>query len=271
MSHRKLGAGRGAGWVTDGIAVFSGRPGPFLGVCFALGLLSSLPVISLLFGLLGVFFYAGLVSALHTQAQGGTPGMGQVFDAFGKPGAFARLLPIAALNIGLALVAVAALFAIMGPLIMQIIEQGENAKPDQEMILAMLPSLGLALLVLVPLGILVGWITLFAVPRAMLDEVNGISAMGEALAAILGNFGAVVVNLLCLVAIMVVLTLLLMIPMMVIALVSASNQGLATLLQIPVMAVFSTVVFALYGGIMYQAWREVFAGEVTTDASQLEV
>ena len=269
MSFRNVSAGRGAGWITDGLAVFTSRPGPFLGACLLVGLLSAIPVVSLAFGLLGVFFYGGLINALHVQAQGGTPAMANAFDGFSKPGAFIRLLPIAALNITVAIVAVIALFIAMGPLLMEMIQQGENAKPDPQMVLAMLPKLGLAMLVLLPVGIFVGWITLLAVPRAMLDEVPGVTAMGEAVSAIFGNLGALIVNLLCLIAMMVILTVVVMIPMMVIGLLSAASPMLGTVLQIPVMAVFGGAIFALYCSIMYQAWREVFAapGAVATPAN----
>lgn len=259
MSFRNVSAGRGAGWITDGLAVFSSRPGPFLGACFVAGLLSAIPVVSLVMGLLGVFFYAGLVNALHIQAQGGAPSMANAFDGFSRQGAFARLLPIAALNIGVAVVMVASLFIAMGPLLMEVLQQGENAKPDPQMVLAILPKLALALLVLVPLGIFVGWITFLSVPRAMLDEVPGVTAMGEAVSAIFSNLGALIVNLLCLLAIMLVLALLVMIPMLLVGVVSVANQTLGVLLQIPIMTAFGTVIVALYCSIMYQAWREIFA------------
>lgn len=268
MSFRNVSAGRGAGWITDGIAVFTSRPGPFLAACLVPGLLSAIPVVSLAFGLLGVFFYAGLVNALHAQTQGGTPAMASAFDGFVKPGAFVRLLPIAALNIGLAIVAVIAIFIAMGPMLMELIQQGENAKPDPQMVLAIMPKLGLWLLVFLPLGIFAGWITLLAVPRAMLDDVPGVTAMGEAVSAIFGNLGALIVNLLCLVAIMVVLTVGLMVPMLVVGLFAVASPILGTLLQIPIMAVFGAVIFALYCSVMYQAWRDIFAtaSPVQTDS-----
>ena len=78
-----------------------------------------------------------------------------------------------------------------------------------------------------------------------------------------GGFGASLDsnrgNLLCLIAMMVILTVVVMIPMMVIGLLSAASPMLGTVLQIPVMAVFGGAIFALYCSIMYQAWREVFA------------
>ena len=258
MSFRVVSAGRGAGWITDGLSVFTSRPGPFLSACLLVGLLSALPVVSLAFGLLGVFFYGGLVNALHTQARGGAPVMASAFDGFSRPGAFARLLPIAALNIAVAIVAVIALFIALGPLLMELVENGENAKPDPQMLLAVLPKLGKLMLVLLPVGVFTGWITLLSVPRAMLDEIPGITAIAEALPAIFANLGALLVNLLCLIVIIVVLTVLLMIPMMVVGVLSTANQALGTLLQIPILAVFSAAIFALYCSMMYQAWREIF-------------
>ena len=42
MNIRKLAAGRGAGWITDGVAVFSRQPGAYVQACLLVGLLSSL-------------------------------------------------------------------------------------------------------------------------------------------------------------------------------------------------------------------------------------
>ncbi len=261
MTFRKVSAGRGAGWIVDGLAVFKDNPGSFLSACLIVGVLASLPVIGALMGLIGVFFYGGLVNALHTQANGGTPQAGQIFDGFRRPGAVGRLLPIALLNIALAIVAVIILVAAMGPLLMELMQQGAEAKPTPEQILALLPRLGTVLLILVPAGIFVSWVTILSVPRAMLDEVSGGAAMREAVSALFANFGALVVNFLCLVAIGIVMVLVLMIPVMLINVVAAKNSALATLLQIPAFAIFTGLIYALYSSVMYQAWRELFASD----------
>ena len=65
MSIRKVAAGRGAGWITDGLAVFSRQPGPYVQACLLIGLISSLPLVGLLFGLLMPVLYAGLLSLLQ--------------------------------------------------------------------------------------------------------------------------------------------------------------------------------------------------------------
>lgn len=264
MTFRKVSAGRGAGWIVDGLAVFKDNPGSFLSACLIVGVLSSLPVIGALMGLIGVFFYGGLVNALHTQANGGTPQASQAFDGFRRPGAMGRLLPIALLNIGLAIAAVIALVVAMGPMLQEIVQQGAGAKPTPEQILALLPRLGSVVLILVPVGIFISWVTLLSVPRAMLDEVSGGVALREAVSALFANFGALVVNFLCLLAVAVILVLVLMIPVMLINVVAAKNSALGTLLQIPVFAIFTGLVYALYSSVMYQAWRELFADGQTS-------
>lgn len=261
MSVRKIAAARGAAWITEGLAIFKDNPKPYLSVCLLMGLLSSLPFVSLGIGLFNAVFYAGLISALHRQAQGGTPQIAQIFDGFTRPGAFARVIMIALLNIAMAVFALIVLAIAIGPALIEMIRQG-NTQPDETMVLALLPRMGVALLVLLPLGIFVSWVSMLAVPRAMLDEVPGTQAIREAMSVIFANLGALLVNLLCLFAIMLVLVALLMIPMFLLGLFSLKYPLLSGVLQVPVMTVFGGAVFALYSSIMYQAWRDIYAGEI---------
>lgn len=261
MTFRKVSAGRGAGWIVDGLAVFKDNPGAFLGACLVVGVLSALPLMNIVIGLTGVFFYGGLVSALHTQAQNGTPQVAQAFDGFRRPGAVVRLLPIFALNLCFFVVFIAAFLAALWPLLQELGQQGTGAKPTPEQVMPLLPVLGKFMLALIPVATFVGWITLLSVPRAMLDEVPGGTAMREAVSALFANFGALLVNLLCLAAIGIVTALVLMIPVALINVVAAKDAALGTLLQIPVFAILTGMIYALYSSVMYQAWRELFASD----------
>jgi hypothetical protein len=242
-------------------------PGHYLGICLLVGLLSSLPFLSLFAGLFGVVFYAGVIGALHLRAQGGTPRLSQAFDGFSRPGALARLIPIVLLNIAMAVVAIIAIVIALGPALLEVIRQGGQTAPDPAMLLALMPRFALAFLVLLPLGVMVGWITLLAVPRAMLDDVPGGRAIREAIEVIAANFGALLVNLLCLLALMLVLVVLLMIPMSLIGALSANRPFLGQLVQIPLMTAFTASVYAIYSSIMYQAWRDIHGGVAETAAA----
>lgn len=262
MTIRKLDAGRGAGWITDGLAVFKANPGPYLTACVVVGLLSSLPIIGLFFGLFMPVLYAGVLSLLHHQARGEPTATGQIFDGFQQPGAFARLLPIVLLNLAVAVVLVIILFVTVGVAVFQLIREGQaHQQPDPQMVLALLPKFALLLLILLPFCIVFGWLLMLAIPRAMLGNVPGLTALREALTAIAANFLPLLVNLLCLTLLMFVIVLIMIIPVMLLGVIQQHSSFLGMLIQIPVMALFTGGILAVYCAVMYQAWREVFGDD----------
>lgn len=263
MAIQKLDAGRGAAWVSDGIAAVRSNSAPYLLACLLIGLISSLPLIGLIFGLLMPVFYGGLQSLLHRQAQGGGATVGQAFDGFQQDGAFARLLPIVLANLAFAVVMLVIIAVTVGVAVFQLIKSGQSQQPDVHLLLALLPKLALLLLIVVPLGIFFGWVMMLAIPRAMLDQVPGMTAMSESVEAIFANLPAFLVNLICLFLVMFVFILVLMIPMTVVGLLQQRSPFLGFFLQIPVMAVFTGVTLAFYNAVMYRAWREIFASAGT--------
>jgi len=263
--HRKVEAGRGAGWIVDGLAQLKANGGVFASMGLLMGFLSALPFVGLLPGLLGPVFHGGLVNALDTQRRGGTPTFGQLFDGFSRPGAFGRLFPLVAVAILMGIFAVIVLLVAMGPAIFQMIRQSGDPQPEQ--ILALFLPMALAFLVLFPVVMLFSWMVFLAVPRAMLEGIPGFSALRESLRAVGANIGAFIINLLCWVALMAVLMLpMLLVTMMFGALFSGS--GLASMLaQIIVSTLFGAVYVVIYTASMYQAWLEIYAP--TPDAADL--
>jgi len=262
MTIRKLSAGRGAGWITDGIAVFKSNPGTYLTACVVVGLLSSLPVFGLFFGLLMPVMYGGLLSVLQHQARGEQTAVGQIFDGFQQPGAFARLLPIVLINLAIAFVIVIIVFVTIGVAVFQLIRESQaHQQPDPQMVMALLPKFALLLLFLLPIGVLFGWVMLLAIPRAMLGQVPGMTALREALSAVASNFLPLLVNLLCLSLLIFVVLLIMLIPFMLLGAVQQHSFFLGMLIQIPIMAVFTGGILALYCAVMFQAWREIFGDD----------
>jgi hypothetical protein len=262
MTIRKLDAGRGAGWITDGLAVFKANPGPYLTACVVVGLISSLPLVGIFFGLFMPVMYGGLLSLLHHQARGEPTSTGQIFDGFQQPGALSRLIPIVLVNLAIAFVLVIILAVTIGVAVFQLIKASQaHQQPDPQLVLALLPKFALLLLILLPIGVFFGWVMMLAIPRAMLGNVPGMDAMREAVRAVLSNFLPLLVNLLCLSLLMFVIILIMMIPFMLLGLVQQHSFFLGMLIQIPVMAVFTGGIIALYCAVMYQAWREVFEDE----------
>jgi hypothetical protein len=262
MTIRKLDAGRGAGWITDGLAVIKANPGPYLLGCLLVGLISSLPLIGIFFGLLMPVLYGGLVSMLHRQTRGETVAMGQAFDGFQAPGAFMRLLPIVLFNLAFAILLVLALAVTLGAAVYQLIKTGQaGGQPDPKMVLALLPKFALVFLIMLPFCMFVSWMLMLAIPRAMLGNVPGVTALKDAAAAVLANLLPLIVNLLCLMLVMFIIILIMMIPLMLLGALQQHSMALGMLIQIPVMAVFTGGILALYCAIMFQAWREVFADD----------
>lgn len=252
---RQVAAGRGAAWILEGIAIMRARPWPYLQLCLWLGLLAVMPVISVLAAVGGVFLQAGLVSALHTQASGGTMRVAQIFDAFRLPGAFLRLLPLAALKLGFLLLAFSLLAAQLDPALLATLQAGGQPDITPAQAQMLLPKLLRVGLLLLPLGIVLNWITALAVPQAMLDGVPGLTAIARAMLAIARNLGAMLLNLLTMFVLSVGLGLLLAIPVALLM----SIPVLGGLLQALVFTALAALVFGIDGMVMVGAWREIFA------------
>ena len=259
---RRVAAARGAAWVLEGIAAMRARPWPYLQLCLWLGLFAVMPVVSLLAAIGGVFLQAGLVQALHTQASGGVMRVSQIFDAFRVPGAFLRLLPLAALKLGFLMLAFSLLTAQLDPALLATIQAGGQPQVTPEQAQLMLPGLLRLVLLLVPMGIVLNWVTLLVVPQVMLDDVPGVTAIGRALLAIAGNIGAMVLQLLTMLGLSLGLGLLLAVPVALLTQIPL----LGALVQALVFTTLAALVFGLDGVVMHGAWRDLFADDARIPA-----
>lgn len=267
MIIRKVTAGRGAGWITDGIKVFSSQPRAYVLACLIIGVISSLPLVGILIGLVMPVFYGGLLSLLRRQATGGVASPGQAFDGFQQPGALGRLLPIVLINLALAVVVVVAVVAVIGTVVYQMIQSGQSIETHPELLLPYVSRFVMLLLVLMPIAILFGWILMLAIPHAMLDDVPGLAALGDAWSAVLANIAPLLVNLICLIIIMGILMLIMIVPLLTLGMLQQHSTGFGLLLQIPIAAAFTAGILMIYCAIMYQAWLEIFGPETTTVAN----
>jgi hypothetical protein len=257
----RLAASRGAGWITDGVAIFAKRPGAYLQACLLVGLPGSLPWLGVAVGVVMPSFYAGLLAMLKRQDEGGTPTLDQVLDGFRRPGAFLRMLPLILLNIGFALALFLAAAAIAGVTLAPLIQSGQldaSIESNPDVILPYLPRLLGQLAFLLPFAIVFGWLMMLAVPRVALDGVRGLRAFGDAAVALWRNLVPMLVNLICMVLVLVVLVALAFIPLVVVGMLQQAMPALAMLLQVLVMAVLTSVVILVYCATMYRAWREIF-------------
>ncbi|HMB57299.1 MAG TPA: hypothetical protein VKM35_08820 [Arenimonas sp.] len=258
MGFRKVAASRGAGWIIDGLTVMRSNPLPIAHLCLLFGLLSLMPLVNIAAALAGVFLSGGLVSALHIQAQGGPASAARLFDGFMQPGAFVRLLPIAMLKIGFAVLVGIVLAPTVAPLMDELVRQAGSGGPPKiapALIEQVMPALMQRLLWVMPAWVVVNWWVSLSLPRAMLAGVPGLIALREAVPALLANLGALLVNALC----ALLLLLLAMLPVIVVASIAAASPGFGSFLQLPLLVLLTAAVFAFDGAVMYQAWREIFA------------
>jgi hypothetical protein len=251
-TFRPVAAARGAAWLLDGLRGLRRAPGAYLGACLMVALLGSIPGVGLL---LGPVFYGGLLALLRTRASGGEGHPGQAFAGFTAPGAFGRLLPIAAFNV----VFVVLVLAVAGGAAQPEIEaiagaRAAGTQPTEAQMAALLTKMGPALLALLPLAAFVSWVLMLAIPRAMLDGVGGITALRQAAGAVWVNLPAFALNFLCLMAAFAVLFTGLVLAR---ALLAGLLPG--TFAQMALMAAFTTAGLAVYCAQMHEAASDVFA------------
>ena len=132
MTIQKVSAGRGAAWVNESIGLLKSGGKAIWVPALLVGILSSLPYLGAVLGLVMIIFYAGLVLCFDKPNGGYT-----AFSGF-SDGGFLRLLPLIALNIGLAILAILVLWPSMAPAI----EAAMNGStPSEDEVLMMLTSL----------------------------------------------------------------------------------------------------------------------------------
>jgi hypothetical protein len=203
-------------------------------------------------------FYAGLVTLLDAAARGTPARAGAVLAGFTVPGAFARLLPLVALQVALLLVLSALVRQVAGPELVALANAaGANAKQDPALVLALLRKLVPVLGALFPVWIGAQWVQMLAVPRAMAG-VPGLAALGDAVVGVWRNVGAFVVNLACQLMLAFALSLAFAMLAVVAALLGALGQ---VLLLIVCMA----TAFAINAAVMARAAHEVFATDAPPD------
>jgi hypothetical protein len=166
------------------------------------------------------------------------------------------------MNLAIAFVLVIIVLVTVGVALFQLIRASQaHQQPDPQMLLALLPKLALLMLIMLPFAMFYGWVMLLAIPRAMLGNVPGMTAIRDAVSAVMANLLPLIVNFLCLMLVMFIVFLIMLIPLMLLGALQQHSFFLSMLIQIPVMAIFTGGILALYCAIMFQAWREVFGEE----------
>lgn len=253
MSYRKIPALRGLLWCLDAWRLLKASPQPLFTMTMWLSLGTFLPLLNFFVLVLLTVFYGGVISALHKKAGGEAARPGDFFNGFKSLPRFLGLWLVGVPNIVFAIFASSVLLKALGPDVAQMIAQG-GQMPDQALLRAAAPAVLAAAAKLLPIGIVIGWIIFLAVPRVMLDKRPGIGALSDALSALVGNLGAMILFSVGYVAAAMATSVLLAIPLAMIG----SAGALAGMLQTFLLVFISTLGWALYLNAMYVAWRDIF-------------
>jgi len=259
MSFRKVEAGSGVNWLTEGFRIIMANPAAFLVMGLILAVVNFIPILGgLVLTICGPALIGGIVYAAREQAEGSKAEIAHLFRAFQEPGKIGPMLLLCLPAIvGGALLLICAFVFGIGALI-----GGGLSAASSSSTSALVGGLGggafVLLLIAMGLMFLIYALQFFAVPRVMLDGVEPFAAMKESLSACLANFGAFLVFAIVLFVSFVVLAIALML--------------------VPILGWLAlvTVATVVYACAEYVAWRQVYgaaAGSVpppVPDSSQIQ-
>ena len=262
MTMRKVTAGRGAAWINESISSLKNIGMPFWTQALIIGLLGSIPYLGVLQGVLALFFYGSLILCLSNSNK-----QYNAFSGF-QNGNFFRLIPILLLNIAISIIVIATLW----PELKLAIEsglQGQQLSNDQA--LAMVVAVFKHLLWMVPMLILLHWVSLLAVPLATLGKLDGTDALKLAAKAVFSNLSAMLVNLICLFLAVIIISIICIIPIAILSAALSSTPLLMQIIIIPFTAIMTAIVLALMSANMLFAYRDIFEDSEEPTAKDNEV
>ncbi len=249
MTVRKVNAGQGWQWFVSAVGLIKNHPVPFLVMGLILGVISIIPGLgTLIMLILGPALMAGTCYAAQQADNGKAPEIGHLFRGFQGGDRVGSLIALCLPNV-VAMVLIVILFIIFG--IGAVAAMGSDAAAQIEANPAvLLPALGMSLLILIPLTIIIGFIssmlTYFAVPRTLLEGGAAIANMKDSLGACWKNFGAYFLSLLSL-----------MVPIVILAVILGSILGMLGTPRIASLAI-NTLLYAVIGPMLFFAFKEVY-------------
>jgi hypothetical protein len=258
MSHRKIPAIRGLYWCMEAWRNFRASPQPVFSMAMWLSLGMFLPLLNFFMLVLVSVFYGGVISSLHKKRLGERALLGDFFNGFKSLPRFLSLFMTGLPTVLFAFFSSTMLINALGPDVAASLAQ-TGQTPSKEVIEAIAPALLAVMLKLLPIAIVVSWMVFLAVPRSMLDKRLGLLALWDAVLAIFTNLGAMLLFSACMMAAVLLASVVLAVPLALIA----NAGGLASILQTLVLIFITTSGLALYLNAMYIAWRDIFMTEAT--------
>lgn len=279
MKANKVSASSGANWLVDSAKLIKQAIVPHLSMGGIVGVISALPLISMVLLVINQALQGGIISAMFRQeSENREPQIGDLFTAFNQEGKAGPMLMLCIPNI---ILMVVFLFIIIVGVIMvfsgnpdfdfSLLSEAEtDPEAAKELGGAMVGYIGAFLLfgLFAILASIVIFFALFtAVPRVMLDGISPFAAMKESLKACLTNWSAMLVYLLVMIFIGIIVGLLMMLVMVPIVLVAGENAFLSFIVQILFSIAFSAAFVPLVSGSMYQAWKDMFPRDTHTSVT----
>ncbi len=236
---RSVDASRGFEWWKSGFETVFKAPAVFL----VMGLAWGIPVVNFIAGLLNPALQAGVQNAVRKLDAGQMPEVGDLFS--GLQTRAGPLIVLCVLPIVFMIVLVILAFLLGGGAVMAAIASSNNGQMNPAALAGMMGSLGLVVLIAIPLGLALFAMMFFAVSRTMFDNVATLDALKESLAASMKNIGAMLVFIACGIAVVI---------------------GGALFMIIPILGpiLFATVLYPVVAVASYRAYLDVFQPVVAT-------
>ena len=230
---RSVEASRGFEWWKSGFETVFKAPAVFL----VMGLAWGIPIVNFISGLLNPALQAGVQQAARKLDAGQMPEIGDLFS--GLQSRTGPLIVLCVLPIVFMIVLVILAFVLGGGAVMAAIGSSNNGQINPAALAGMMGSIGLVVLIAIPLGLAVFAMMFFAVSRIMFDNVDTIAALKESLAASMKNVGAMLVFIACGIAV---------------------GIGGAIFMIIPILGpiLFTTLVYPVVAVAAYRAYLDVF-------------
>lgn len=257
MPHRKIPASRGLYWCIEAWRNFKVSPQPVLTMSMWLSLGMFLPVLNFFMMILITVFYGGVISALHKKSRGENVSIGDFFNGFKTLPRFLGLFMVGFPTVIFAFFSSMVLMNALDPETAKALTETAGQPPSKELLGAIAPFLPEVMMKLLPFGVVIGWVIFLAVPRVMLDKRLGLLALWDAIRAIFGNLGAMLLFTAGIMLAAFIASFLLAIPLAFVA----GAGALAGMLQTFAIVFICTLGWALYLNAMYIAWRDIFMGD----------
>ena len=192
MNHRKVEAGRGAGWIRAGYELLVRNPGVFLTMALILAVGQAIPLVNLAMVVAGPALFGGFLFALREQDEGRPAELRHLFLAFQTPGKAGPLMLLCLPGVAAVLMIGVILFVWIGAAFM-----GYGMSGNTTGAAAWDAALGIGAIVAVVLVVAIAFalyaLMFYAVPRVLFDAQAPGAALRQSLVATFANLGAMLV------------------------------------------------------------------------------